>query len=922
MKSSAILVAGLILAIFYAPHDMRADGMFVAPKFVWDRHRDINEPTQKAMIVYDGVQEDMILQVKYEGPVNEFGWLVPVPNLPTVKNGSMKCFYELSQYSQKNSGQNDLIPGSMRMQANTLSAEAASAPPPVKVVEIKTVGAYKIAVLSARDSSGLKEWLDENQFYFPADKMDVIDSYISRQWYFIAVKINLGSFHNAFSTGRQLATGELNPLQINFASDRCVFPLKISSVNGRPSEVQVYVLSPEPLVEEGMLKLPLVYSNDMAQARQIAEQMERVNAHQQRIREQMMSMNPGIVANEPDPQEMARKRGETPALQPDELVPYMKLTSADLPDCTGSIPRLRGKKWWLMKETWTFRPEEMHDLEFDPAIPFFSDQLGTKYGYYAAASLAEFGKDAVPVILSALQSKNETVRLNAASILDQFSYTDDAISDPRIKAAAVEWASDPLPEVRRAAVDVLINRDNWDRNNARLLVGMLRDKDVEIHEVLISNLPEFANDMQPFMPEFREMLKDPDENVRIAGMQILQRMGVNLSKQDLVPFLTSSNLSAVGMAFSLLLRQDEVSDDDAAILLQNPLPQARMFGLRVLARNPEKRSVDLALPLLQDTNEAVRFRAAQMLRALTGQDFDTDQVDEWNKWWAQNKAAFVPPPAPPMYSDMPTSGTPYERQLKRQSDTEWELTPERQKQVPEILAAKWSPDQAGSSDGGRTMVKNLRNNKVRGADKLSLEDLLTLKQVITGQEPEDVTFELPIRYDVMMKSGRLRLAVDATQERFALIDSSGAMQDVERAKNGDCLLVWHTIYDTPGKHAVQAQINWLNDSGGFYMGKGPALLFVNSNLCQFNLYSSYFSQSAGTVLRARLPEDNGTYTARLVTTNGAPLKTFTGSTTDGRIDVKWDLVDDNGQHFTGENFNSIWQITLPVSGRSQTLGGP
>jgi hypothetical protein len=34
-----------------------ADGCFVGPKFVWDKHKDINEPTQKAVIVYDAGRE-------------------------------------------------------------------------------------------------------------------------------------------------------------------------------------------------------------------------------------------------------------------------------------------------------------------------------------------------------------------------------------------------------------------------------------------------------------------------------------------------------------------------------------------------------------------------------------------------------------------------------------------------------------------------------------------------------------------------------------------------------------------------------------------------------------------------------------------------------------------------------------------------
>src|SRR5208283_5987063 len=103
-KSFLFVPRSLLVLVFLAGLGnltVQADGMFVAPKFVWDKHKDINEPTQKAILVYDAGREDLILQVKYEGPVEEFGWLIPVPNQPTVQKGSMKCFYELSQYTQK-----------------------------------------------------------------------------------------------------------------------------------------------------------------------------------------------------------------------------------------------------------------------------------------------------------------------------------------------------------------------------------------------------------------------------------------------------------------------------------------------------------------------------------------------------------------------------------------------------------------------------------------------------------------------------------------------------------------------------------------------------------------------------------------------------------------------------------------------------
>jgi len=98
----------------------------------------------------------------------------------------------------------------------------------------------------------------------------------------------------------------------------------------------------------------------------------------------------------------------------------------------------------------------------------------------------------------------------------------------------------------------------------------------------------------------------------------------------------------VSWAFTQLWEQGEkLSDDEALTLLQNPQPVARLLGLRVLDQNPEKQSVELALPLLRDPDELVRLKAAQTLRVLTGQHFTEDQLDEWVKWWTQNKTNLV-----------------------------------------------------------------------------------------------------------------------------------------------------------------------------------------------------------------------------------------------------------------------------------------
>jgi HEAT repeat protein len=667
MKTPTSVLLVPLISVLLAPSNASADGMFVVPKFVWDKHKDINEPTQKAILVYDAGHEDLILQVKYEGPVDEFGWLIPVPNLPTVQKGSMRCFYELSQFTQQR-----FESGPQPMSASLAPDKSArNTEPPVKVIEIKTIGAYEIAVLSTKDAGALANWLEANQFYFPSNKTDVLDGYVKQQWYFVAARINLGKGEgfqlvtespkgreapqSNYSTElKKLANGELNPLQISFASDRCVFPLKISSVNDKPSELQVYVLSPEPLLERAMLekKLPLIYSNDVARATTAAQRQEAFLLGQRN--RTMRFMGGTASANSPlsaEAEEGIQRMSETFFTSPDELLPFVKVTKADLPECSHIIPRLGEKAWWLTKQTWTFKPEEMRDLEFEPALAYFAQALGSKCGYFAAASLTPFGSDAVPVILAAMQNTNPAVRVNAAGNFNgrYWGYGSTgyrALQDPRFTEAALTWLKDPAPAVRYAGVQMLTDYSNWHPENAESIVALLRDQDAMVRRAAVSGLLRFHRDsLEKYIPDFQQMLKDKNPGIQSSGLEMLQRLRVEIPREDLLPFFRSSDWRVLNLAFSQLREQDgKISDDDALILLQNPEPVARLLGLTALSQNPEKESVELALPLLRDPDEIVRLKAAQTLRALTGQHFTEDQTDEWIKWWTENKTNLVAHP--------------------------------------------------------------------------------------------------------------------------------------------------------------------------------------------------------------------------------------------------------------------------------------
>jgi hypothetical protein len=257
----------------------------------------------------------------------------------------------------------------------------------------------------------------------------------------------------------------------------------------------------------------------------------------------------------------------------------------------------------------------------------------------------------------------------------------------------------------------------------------------------------------------------------------------------------------------------------------------------------------------------------------------------------------------------------------RESEEDWRQSPLRQARVEKILSTDWSVDTNMETFAGRRIVDIISNRKTVGTNPPSLGELLTPRQITGGGEPENLTFEVPVSYDVITNMGALVMLVDAELDE-PMGDSGGRIQDCNRADNGDCQLVWHTIFDPPGRHAVQVQLVLSSQRGGEYMLKGPAIPVVTTNFCQFSLNSATYDVERGAIFHARLPEKNGQYSIQCVTTNGEHLKTLTGSTSNGEFNVVWNLVDDHGYRLTGETFNSIVHITLPDSGCTQTLRGP
>jgi len=239
--------------------------------------------------------------------------------------------------------------------------------------------------------------------------------------------------------------------------------------------------------------------------------------------------------------------------------------------------------------------------------------------------------------------------------------------------------------------------------------------------------------------------------------------------------------------------------------------------------------------------------------------------------------------------------------------------------LEQLYARKQSRKTKEPTYQGRPLSKILRNPKASGSARLTLDELLTVKQITTADQPEITTFEVPISYDVLTNIGSLHLLVDSDPEEDSDSDA-GELQECNRATNGNCLLVWNTTYDPPGKHFVQARLLYEEKEDSLEV-KGPLVPFFSTNVCQFDPFYSEFD-SNGAILYAKLPESNGIYTIELKSPAGELIRSFTGTTSNGVIHVRWDLTDEQGKTYTNDSVNSVFHVTLPDSGRSQTLKGP
>jgi Na+-translocating ferredoxin:NAD+ oxidoreductase RnfD subunit len=201
----------------------------------------LKNKTSQVILVRDGNRNVITMYNDFKGNLKDFAMVVPVPTVlqkKDIKVVDQQIFNTLNEYSKprlveyyddnpcnrraydkmenKSMALNDVVVmgfGASRKKESSVRIEAKY-----------LVGEYDILILSAKESSDLKTWLDENGYKIPAGAEEVLDPYIKSNLKFFVVKVNE-------EEKKKLPGNFLRPLQISFNSPKFMLPIRLGMAN-------------------------------------------------------------------------------------------------------------------------------------------------------------------------------------------------------------------------------------------------------------------------------------------------------------------------------------------------------------------------------------------------------------------------------------------------------------------------------------------------------------------------------------------------------------------------------------------------------------------------------------------------------------------------------------------------------------------
>ncbi|MFO0595424.1 MAG: DUF2330 domain-containing protein [Myxococcaceae bacterium] len=239
MTLTRVVVPVLAAAALLLPNPADACGCFAPPS-------SVDTVVQAGERIVFAVRNGTVIshvQIQYAGPAQEFGWLLPLPSVPTLKLGSDEVFNELGVRTLPTYDTTTVFACRRPTPTFGCSAPSVSAGTSVEfgsqdagvrspVVVQASIGPYEYAVLKADDRVEMLNWLNTNRYFIPTGTDTAVAPYIHPGAYFLALRLRAGA-----------NTQDITPVILEYQAQYPMIPLVLTSVGATPNMgVQVYLV--------------------------------------------------------------------------------------------------------------------------------------------------------------------------------------------------------------------------------------------------------------------------------------------------------------------------------------------------------------------------------------------------------------------------------------------------------------------------------------------------------------------------------------------------------------------------------------------------------------------------------------------------------------------------------------------------------
>ena len=228
-----------LLLLFAVPASALADGKVMPPR---NYTGSLEEKAQEAIIIFTpgtaekSAVQDLIIKIQVEGKVDDFAWVVPLPNKPTTHEEEAVLFQECFNYVEARLRPHPKS-GNGGGTKNEAEPRATPAQEAVEVLSREVVGSYDVAVVRENVAGALNGWLKKEGFQELEGAEDTIGFYREKDFVFACMKV-------ADTSLSKTGTADLHPLRFTFETggrDGIFFPMKMTGLQEDAFDVNLYV---------------------------------------------------------------------------------------------------------------------------------------------------------------------------------------------------------------------------------------------------------------------------------------------------------------------------------------------------------------------------------------------------------------------------------------------------------------------------------------------------------------------------------------------------------------------------------------------------------------------------------------------------------------------------------------------------------